>query len=276
MKQTKATVISNMQILPASRRRGAAEVLGSWLMWLHCPEIAGTVRPGQFVMVRCQGCALPRPLSVHRINDRGELSLLFTVREGARGTAWLSRRKAGDNLELFGPMGNGFTINPGAETLLLVAGGIGIAPLYFLAQDALTRGCSVKFLYGAPTASDLLPEQMLPPGLEVASATDDGTAGREGMVTSLLLLPDLLPGFTLWADQVFACGPRPMYETMARMPEMKGKPVQVSLEIGMGCGLGVCYSCTIRTRGGLKQVCQDGPVFELSDILWNEQLMCGV
>jgi dihydroorotate dehydrogenase electron transfer subunit len=181
-----------------------------------------------------------------------------------RGTHWLSQRQAGDSLDLLGPLGNGYTVYPDAKNLLLVAGGIGIAPLVFLAQKASGLGCSITLLLGARTAAELYPKNLLPAKLKLITATEDGEKGHKGMIT------DLLPDYINWADQVFACGPLPMYQAMARMPQLRNKPVQISLEVRMGCGLGICYGCTIKTRNGLKQVCKDGPVFELNDILWDE------
>jgi len=157
-------------------------------------------------------------------------------------------------------LGNGYTIYPDAKNLLLVAGGIGIAPLYFLAQEALNNKKSVTLLYG--TADNK--RRSIPPPIKLVSATEDGTVGHRGMIT------DLLPDYINWADQVFACGPLPMYQAMARMPKLRNKPVQISLEVRMGCGLGVCYGCTVKTKNGLRQVCKDGPVFNLNDILWEE------
>jgi len=193
------------------------------------------------------------------------MALLLTI--VGKGTRWLSQRKAGESVDIFGPLGNGYTIYPDSKNLLLVAGGIGIAPLRFLAQQALNRGCSVTLLLGASTAAQLYPEQLLPTEVKLIIAAEDGSAGKKGMIT------DLLPEYTGWADQIFACGPMPMYRDMAlRRKELKleGKPIQISLEVRMGCGLGVCYGCTVKTKSGLKQVCKDGPVFNLEDILWDE------
>jgi len=147
-----------------------------------------------------------------------------------------------------------------------VAGGIGIAPLYFLAHEAVKKGYSVKLLYGTPNRHRY-PDDLLPSKAELISVTDDGSVGTKGMVTNIL------PGFVGWADQVFACGPLPMYRDMTRRKrelKLEGKPIQVSLEMRMGCGLGICYACTVKTKDGLKQVCKDGPVFDLDDILWDE------
>ncbi len=254
MKQVLASVISNDEVMP-----------GVYLIWLESTDIEPAAQPGQFVMVRCGDYLLPRPLSIHRRTDKGDkLALLFTVM--GKGTYWLSQRKTGDNIDLFGPLGNGFSIDAASRNLLLVAGGIGIAPLHFVAQEAIKKGCSIKLLYGTPNRYRY-PEDLLPSQIELISVTEDGTVGRKGMVT------DLLPDFVDWADQVFACGPLPMYRDIACKKQglkLEGKPVQVSLEMRMGCGLGVCYACTVKTKNGLKQVCRDGPVFDLDDILWDE------
>ncbi len=263
MKQVTATIIDNRSFSFQPRQSGKRTLLGFQLMWLSCPQIE-KVKPGQFVMVRCGEDfehMLRRPLSIHQ-RDRKRLALLVNV--VGKGTQWLSQRQAGDELDLLGPLGNGFNIQSTAKNILLVAGGIGLAPLVFLAQQALNQGQAVTLLLGALTASQLYPERLLPPKVNLVTTTEDGTAGKKGMIT------DLLPDFTGFADQVFACGPLPMYRTMARMPKLKNKPVQISLEVRMGCGLGICYGCTVKTRNGLKQVCKDGPIFNLDDILWEE------
>jgi len=253
LKQVTASVTSNREVMP-----------GVYLIWLESPQIASTARPGQFVMVRCgEESLLRRPLSIHKLG-KAKLALLFSV--VGKGTHWLAHRQAGDNLDLLGPLGNSYFIHPASPNLLLVAGGIGIAPLCFLAQEALNQGCSVTLLLGAPTATQLYPRDLLPPEIKLGIATEDGTAGKKGMLT------DLLPSFARRVDQVFACGPTSMYRDMATQSRqiLEAKSVQVSLEVRMGCGLGICYGCTLRTKHGLKQVCQDGPVFELDDIFWDE------
>ncbi len=245
-------IITNTEVMP-----------GVYLTWLESPQIASSALPGQFVMVYCgEETLLRRPLSIHQI-DKTKLALLFNV--VGRGTRWLSQRKPGDKIDLFGPLGSGFSVLPNSRNLLLAAGGIGIAPLAFLAQEAVKQGHSVKLLIGAPTARQLYPRHLLPPEIELITATEDGTAGEKGMLT------DILPEFTGLADQAFACGPMPMYKAMVAQSQKRlKKPAQISLEMRMGCGLGVCYGCTVKTKNGLKQVCKDGPVFDLEDILWDE------
>ena len=238
---------------------------GVYLIWLESPQIASTAQPGQFVMLRCgKENLLRRPLSIHQLADGTKLAFLFTV--VGKGTHWLSQRQAGNNIDLLGPLGNGFSIHPASHNLLLVAGGIGIAPLYSLASSASKEGYSIRILLGARTAIQLYPEHLLPSGIKLVMATDDGTVGHKGMITDLLL------DFVGWADQVFACGPIAMYQDMCIQREklLKNKPTQVSLEVRMGCGRGVCYGCTIKAKDGLKQVCEDGPVFGLDSILWDE------
>ena len=228
--------------------------------------MASTAQPGQFIMVCCgQETLLRRPLSIHQLDDKkGKLALLYSV--VGKGTHWLSKCRAGDKIDLLGPLGNGYLIHPASNNLLLLAGGIGIAPLCFLAQVALNQGYTVKLLLGASTAVQLCPSYLLPTGIRCIIATEDGTSGKKGMLT------DFLPDSIGWADQIFACGPSSMYRAMATQNQqlLKAKPVQISLEVRMGCGLGVCYGCTIRTKMGLKQVCKDGPIFNLDDILWEE------
>jgi dihydroorotate dehydrogenase electron transfer subunit len=256
MKQIKSPITSIIEAMP-----------GIYLVWLEAPDIASPARPGQFVMVRCgEDTTLPRPLSIHRV-DGSQLTLLFSV--VGKGTGWLSQRKKGDPLAIFGPLGNGFTIFPNSRNLLLVAGGMGIAPLRFLTDVAAGDAKKVTLIQGAKSADYLLPispsqnlfnKGILSSSINIVNATEDGSEGFKGLATQLI--PHYLDG----ADQIFACGPVEMYRSIAKMPELKGKPVQISLEIMMGCGVGVCYGCTIKTKKGLRQVCKDGPVFEMGEV----------
>jgi dihydroorotate dehydrogenase electron transfer subunit len=253
LKQVLATVLSNSQVRP-----------NIYLLGLQAPEIASKAEPGQFVMVRTgedHDPLLRRPLAIHRVSPlsrASQVSLLFSV--VGRGTEWLARRAAGDTIDVLGPLGRGFDVR--ADDLLLVAGGIGIAPLVALADAALAAGARVTLILGAPTRDDLYPTELLPSQVKLHLATEDGSAGEKGMATDLLA--DLASGF----DQVFACGPLAMYQAMSSHNSLKGKSVQVSLETRMGCGFGVCLGCAIETKQGMKLVCRDGPVFELEDIVW--------
>ncbi len=256
MKQPPSTIISSREAMP-----------GTYLLWLRSPCIASGAKPGQFVMVRCgedNELLLRRPLSIHRI-DGDSLALLFNT--VGKGTRWLSQRQKDEAIDLLGPLGNGFTIYAESREILLVAGGMGIVPLVYLADIALRQEKRVTLLAGARSAAQLLPEEFLPRGVTLITTTEDGTQGYKGYVS------ELLPDYADSSDQIFACGPTAMYRELAQRKRELGlerKPVQISLEMRMGCGLGVCYACTVRTRSGLKQVCQDGPVFELDDIIWDK------
>ena len=261
MQQTFAPVISNREIMP-----------GVHLLWLESPQIAAAAQPGQFLMVYCgEETLLRRPLSIHQV-ESDKLALLFNV--VGKGTRFLAQRQPGENLDLLGPLGNGFSVTPGSKNLLLVAGGIGIAPLYFLADVAAGQKKKVTLIMGASSAVHLLPEGhlthglltdgVLPWNINISKVTDDGSEGFKGLATHMIV------NYIDHVEHIFACGPLAMYQTMAHMPELKNKAVQISLEMRMACGLGVCYGCTVKTRKGLKQVCKDGPVFDLADIIWEE------
>jgi len=270
VKYIPAGVIENRPLLSEFSRPGARTMLQSNILWLRCPEIARVAKPGQFIMVCASPakCTLPRPFSVHQVNG-DYIALFYAVWENGIGTSWLSQRTRGETVHLFGPLGNGFSINPNAKNLLLVAGGLGIAPLYFLADRAMKDGRKVRLLYGTANANRY-PEKDLPRGVELISVTEDGAVGKKGMVT------DLLPELAEAADQIFVCGQMAMYRAMVlKKNELKldGKPVQVSLEVRMGCGLGVCYGCTVKTKAGPRQACKDGPVFNLDDVLWEELVL---
>ncbi len=259
MKQVSAAVKSNALL----SRDPDREI---YLLRAQAPEIADVVRPGQYLMVLCgdgQDMPLRRPLSIHRMSRDGSIELLFAV--VGRGTEWLVQRKEGDNIDIFGPLGNGFNIDPASRNLLLVAGGIGIAPLIALGEKAVAMGKEVTLLMGDNNIDRIYPERLLPAGIKTVVATEDGSAGKKGVVT------DTLPRFVLEADQVFACGPLPMYRKMAAMGDvLGGKPVQVILETVLGCGVGACLGCTVETAHGPRLVCKDGPVFELRDIVWEK------
>ncbi len=258
--------------------------------WFSAPELAAGAQPGQFIMLRCCDDAsyaagdptsniqhptstidadplLPRPMSYYRVRTTTtgqEWGILYDV--VGRGTAWLANCNPGDRVYAWGPLGNGYEIDRNAGNLLLVAGGIGVAPLVWLAEDACARGLNVTMVVGARNESLIFPASMLPPQVEIVVTTDDGSAGRKGFVTEPF--GELLE----WCDQAFACGPNVMMEAMAGVARKARvrRPVQVLLEERMGCGTGICYGCAVdvRVRGGrkMKLVCKDGPRFDIRDV----------
>lgn len=243
--------------------------------------------PGQFLMLRtadgptsaaaapdvtslADDPLLPRAMSYHRIRqgENGpEFSILYDV--VGRGTAWLAHREAGDLVYAWGPLGRGYAVKDAGQNLLLVGGGIGIAPLLWLADEAIEKGRSVVMLDGARDAAGVFPAELVPSEVEVVVTTQDGSQGRQGLVTEVFL------DYFDWADTVFVCGPNPMFAALAdviRAHEAPGrvrrrKPVQALLESQMGCGTGICYGCAVFDRKGEPRlVCKEGPRFELREI----------
>ncbi|MDI6856841.1 MAG: dihydroorotate dehydrogenase electron transfer subunit [Dehalococcoidia bacterium] len=236
------------------------------LVWLHAPPLAKGASPGQFLMFRILNGSDPllgRPMSYHGVRkgaEGDEVALLYQV--WGRATALLAKKAPGDEVLAWGPLGRGYAVAPRARNLLLVAGGMGTAPLVWLAEQAVAKGKNVSFIIGVRTAEQTAPVRSLPPQAELVIVTEDGSLGRKGLVT------EPFAESLSWADQVFACGPRPMYESMAQVVRKARSrtPVQVLLETNMACGIGLCYGCAIETRRGVKQVCRDGPRFELREI----------
>jgi dihydroorotate dehydrogenase electron transfer subunit len=253
--QGKAPVIFNQEIMN-----------GTNLIWVEAPEIADSAEPGQFAMIACgdgKERILRRPISIHNIQDNNAAFLFSVVGEG---TGWLAKKQTGQMIDVAGPMGNHFSINPESRNLLIAAGGIGIAPLTYFAAEAVKKGYSVRMLIGARSKDCLVANNILPQDCGLFIVTEDGSEGDKGMITSIL------PQHADWADQIYLCGPLPMYKAVASHKRhfLQNKPTQVSLEVRMGCGLGFCYSCTIKTLKGLKQVCKDGPVFNFDEVIWEE------
>lgn len=264
MKQIKATVRSNEAVLSFA---GA----GYFLMHVDAPEIAADGRPGQFCMLKCgSDSLLRRPLSIHAATPSGQVAFLYE--DKGKGTRRLAKMDVGAELDIIGPLGNGFTIDSKSHNLLLAAGGIGIAPLSFLAARAAGLGKNVTLLTGARHEKALFPDALLPSGITIIKAVESRDNNH-----NLLLgkLTDFLPAQIESADQVFACGPQLMLEAIGNYVDNKAvaKPVQVSLEVRMGCGSGICYGCSIKTRQGMQRVCREGPVFNIKDIIWQEVLI---
>jgi len=235
---------------------------------LLAPKIAASALPGQFVMVRVgEGLdpLLRRPFSIHRVNADGTLSLLFKVI--GKGTRLLAGITAGATVDLIGPLGNGFNLDP-PGSFCMIGGGMGIAPLYFLAQkfrQTEYRGNNQPVLLGAQTQAELLllAEEFSELGYSVLTATDDGSLGHQGFVT------ELLDEILLQVKQVYACGPIPMMRKVALKCRDAGVSCQVSLETHMACGLGACLGCTFpASGGGYKHVCKDGPVLSAEEVAW--------
>ncbi|MEG6617107.1 dihydroorotate dehydrogenase electron transfer subunit [Peptococcaceae bacterium 1198_IL3148] len=242
-----------------------------YLLEITAPQLAQLAQPGQFVHVQCSGNSVPllrRPISINSVNRRsGTVTILYRV--VGEGTRLLADKRVGDLLNVIGPLGKGFSVVSSSSKVILVAGGIGIAPLYFLLQELLAKGVKPTVLIGARTADDLLLISAIKAlGVTIEIATEDGSAGVQGRVTELL--PKYLPD----TDMIYTCGPTPMMQAVALIAQQKDIATEVSLEERMGCGVGACLACSCKIKVGTgneyKRVCADGPVFNAGEVCWGE------
>jgi len=239
------------------------------VLTLRLPTIAAKARPGQFVHLRLamlSDAVLRRPFSIYGV-DGDMLSILYkTV---GRGTAAMKDIQPGATLSAMGPLGNGFPL-PAAETTtvpVLVAGGYGVAPLYFLATRLPRTG--LLFAGGATSADILCVDRFQALGWEVRLATDDGSLGTHGLVTAPL---DSWLADARREPEFFACGPNGMLRAVGERAIAGGWKGWLSLDRHMGCGVGACLACvqTIRKDGAetLARVCKEGPIFEAREVVW--------
>ena len=282
MRLAGAELLESREILP-----------GQWLQTFHAPALVAGARAGQFVHVRTgdfSGMVLRRPFSINTVDlTTGVLSIHF--RAIGRGTEWFTHLRRGERIDMLGPLGRPFEVDSRSRHLLIVAGGLGMAGVRFLADEAIRDGRQVTLLFGAARAAEVYPSTLLPDEVEYVVATDDGSVGHHGFVT------ELVPTYEGWADQSFACGPQPMLAALARLAEGRrerlgvaklgrkrggGKVVrpgsaagrrrsflQVSMEQNMGCAVGACLGCVVMgTSGTPQRVCREGPVFGSEEIAW--------
>ena len=261
MQRDAALVLETTEITP-----------GVFVTWYDAPSLAAGATPGQFVMVDpgwetgSFDPLLPRAFSYYRfrradgVEGERQFALLYAV--VGRVTEAMARQQPGDQLWMTGPLGRGFEVNRNARSVLLVGGGVGVAPLVALADQEVERGRSIVLCFGARAAAGVFPAALLPPQVEYYVSTEDGSLGRKGLVT------ELFAEHLGWADQSFACGPVPMFRSMGSVVRADGmrRAVQILMETEMACGTGICYGCAVFTRRGVKLCCRDGPRFDLLDI----------
>ncbi len=281
MRLVAAELVESRQVLP-----------GQWIQSFHAPELATGSRAGQFVHVRTgdySGLVLRRPFSINTA-DPGTGIITLHFRTVGRGTEWMTRVRAGERLDMLGPLGRPFEVDPRSQHLLLIAGGLGMAGVRMLADEAVRDGRQVTILFGALSASHVYPSSLLPDEVEYIVATDDGSLGHHGFVT------ELVQEYEAWADQAFACGPHPMLARLsqlaagrrarlgvAKLGRRRGASrvdplgstsarrksfLQVSMEQTMGCAVGACLGCIVNGVEGPLRVCREGPVFAAEEIAW--------
>jgi len=282
MYQTLSKIAYNKEIAP-----------GHFKIAFSAPLIAKKAKPGQFVHVLIGGdTLLRRPFSIHSVNGKRSavsgIEILYKV--VGRGTELLSKKKPGESLDIIGPLGNGFKlpVTPRLRsgqasyglrvTNVLIAGGMGVAPLVFLAEKlsnpkAQSPTCPER-KRGKPTAligardkkSLVCVNELKKLGCDVKIATDDGSAGHKGFVSELLKKE--LTAQSPKPMALYACGPNPMLKEIAKICKENKINCQVSLEEKMACGVGACLGCAVMTKDGYKMACKDGPVFNAEEIIW--------
>ncbi|MEM8944744.1 MAG: dihydroorotate dehydrogenase electron transfer subunit [Planctomycetota bacterium] len=254
-----------------------------------CPEMSTSILPGQFLMIRLPGCDDPllgRPFALYDtvLDERGVpigIDVVYLV--VGKLTGLLAQCKAGDTLEVWGPLGNGFSTAP-IEHLIMVAGGIGQTPFLAMGrqflggrkygQPAMTinRSETVTLCYGV-RRKDLLAgaEDFRNCGIDLRISSDDGSVGHHGLVTDVL--QQALDDKANRSCRIACCGPEPMMQAVAKIALEREVPCEVSLETPMACGIGICFSCVVKTNQpdgdwDYKRTCVDGPVFAADKIVW--------
>ncbi len=236
--------------------------LNEWRFTFDAPALCEVAKPGQFVMVECGGNTfLRRAIS---INDcvGGKLSLMFAV--VGEGTHALATLNIGDEVSLLGPLGNGFDCNIEKQKVAFIAGGIGKAPFEYLSKALLAKGNEITYVVGGRDTASLagLDCYAQMPGVELFLATEDGSLGEKGFVSTYF---ESLKN----VSRIYSCGPTPMLKAVQQFAEENNIPCQLSLEGKMACGVGVCLGCTCQSKHEEKpypKVCVDGPVF------WTEEV----
>lgn len=234
------------------------------LLTLTASQQMPEMLPGQFVEVRIDNAPdvfLRRPISIHFFDPQKNL-LYLMVQVVGKGTKRMAAHNVGDVLNLILPLGNTFSIPEIPQRLLLVGGGVGVAPLLYLGAELKKKGHRVTFLLGARTANDLLRMGAFKGYGDVYVTTEDASLGEKGFVTQHSLLQQ--QNF----DFIYTCGPTPMMQSVARYAKEKGIPCEASLENTMACGLGACLCCVTDTQHGHKCVCSDGPIFNINELKW--------
>lgn len=240
---------------------------GIYSMWLNCPLVAKEAKEGQFISLYCHDGSriLPRPISICEIDREGG-ALRIVYRVAGKGTDEFSTYVQGDKIEILGPLGNGFTLQPD-KSAMLIAGGIGIPPMVQTAKQLNVAGCrDINIVIGYRNAETFLVEELKKYG-NVCIATEDGSVGTKGNVM------DAISAENIKADVIYACGPTPMLKAIKSYAVETGTEAWISMEEKMACGIGACLACVCKSKEidhhshvNNKRVCKDGPVFNAMEV----------
>lgn len=230
-------------------------------MKLRNSYISKNAIPGQFLHIAVPGHTLRRPISIAAVDENEQtVTILFKV--VGDGTTRLAALRAGERIDVLGPNGNGFPINDlqPSQTVLLIGGGIGVPPLYFLAMELNKRGINLQFILGFQSKEFMFYEKEFEALGETYIVTNDGSYGNKGLVTDSI---EHVAPF----DRYYSCGPYPMLEAVKR--QLGHKEGYLSFEERMGCGIGACYACVVpmNDKYGYKKICHDGPVFAANEVI---------
>ena len=227
-----------------------------WLMRLE-GDTSDITAAGQFVNIQLDGLYLRRPISVFDCED-GLLSIIYKV--VGKGTERMTTLPVGTELDILTGLGNGYDLGKVGKNPVLIGGGVGVPPMYYLAKKLIAAGKKPEIVVGFNTESEIFGVEFFEAlGLNVTVTTVDGSRGIKGFVTNALE--------TLDYDYICTCGPEPMLKALYRATECSG---QYSFEERMGCGFGACMGCSCKTVTGYKRICKDGPILEKEEILWEK------
>ncbi len=243
---------------------------GYVLLKLTDEDCLPSINAGQFVEIKVEGSPstfLRRPISIHFVDvENNQMWLLIQL--VGEGTRKLAQLHEGDSLNVLFPLGNGFTKGIEGEKVLLVGGGVGIAPLLDYGRQLKECGACPTFLLGGRSSRNLLQLDEFKKYGEVFVTTEDGSMGDKGFVTNSSLLGESSQYVKNNDFRISCCGPKPMMMAVAKYAKQNEIPCEVSLENMMACGLGACLCCVEKTVKGNVCVCKEGPVFNINELTW--------
>ncbi len=269
----KAKIVKNQKLTPSV-----------YYLELKIPKLTRLIVPGQFLHLSLLGITDPllrRPLSVNRIVNKTNVGIVYKV--VGKGTSLLKEMAVGETVDVLGPLGNGFELKyfkNSIDPLIFVAGGMGIAPFVFLAKYLLNKKRRITVFVGTDKKTELVCiDELKNLGCGIKISTDDGSLGFKGYVSDMLKQYLSKSQSLKPKPYIFACGPKPMLKALRDVASKYDLKGQVSLDGMMGCGLGACLGCVVKTRSSsigdakeivYKRICKDGPVFDINEVVWEE------